>query len=598
MLDASKKLFELLSKKDRVKFVVLFALMLTGMMLEVIGIGMIPVFISSVADPDLLFNNRYAAGFLAFMGIEDSRELLIAGGITLVAVFLVKGAYMIGLNYAKSRFVFGRFQSITSTLFKTYLFSPYVYHLNRNSADLIRNVTNETSLISSCVLLPILTILMQSVTTLGIFVLLLVVEPVITLITFLVIGCGGVLFLKLLKNKLRMYGEVAVRERSRLIKGVNEGLGGIKYVAVTNRQNFFLNKFNHYLGNLKKAQIFASISGQTVKPVNEFIAVLGMMTIAFIMIYQGRPLTTVIPVLTLFGAAAIKLIPAITQIISQLATLRYYSHSLNPVYRDIMDKREMDSTTVLQAADDEKLSFESEIELRDVVFHYPNTAVQALNKVNLTIKKGEAIGVVGASGAGKTTIVDVILGLLDPQEGGIYVDGVNITTHKQRWQNNIGYIPQFIFLADDTIRNNIAFGIPEEEISDDKINAAIKAAQLDELIEALEDGIYTVIGEQGARISGGQRQRIGIARALYNNPDVLIMDEATSALDNITEKYVINAIESLKGKRTMIMIAHRLTTVMNCDRLYMMQNGKIVSEGSYDELLKTSGYFREMALKE
>ena len=598
MLSASKKLYQLLTQKDRVKFVLLFGLMLIGMMLEVIGIGMIPVFISSVADPDLLLNNRYATRFLTFMGIQESRELLIAGGITLIAVFFVKGAYTIGLNYARSRFVYGRFQSISSALFKTYLFSPYTYHLNRNTADLIRNVTNETSLISSCVLLPILTILMQSVTTLGIFVLLVVVEPVITLITFLVIGCFSGLTLKLLKNRIQIHGEIAVKERSRLIKGVNEGMGGIKYVAVTSRQNYFLNKFNHYLHNLKKAEIFVSISGQAIKPVNEFIAVLGMMIIAFFMIYQGRPLTAVIPVLALFGAAAIKFIPAITQIVSQLTTLRYYSHSLDPVYRDIMDKRDMDSAGSLKADEYETLPFTSEIELRDVVFWYPNTDAQAINGINLTIKKGEAIGFVGASGAGKTTIVDVILGLLDPQSGGIFVDGVPITTHKQGWQNNIGYIPQFIFLADDTIRNNIAFGIPEEEISGEKINAAIKAAQLEEFVNTLENGVNTEIGEQGARISGGQRQRIGIARALYNNPDVLIMDEATSALDNITEKYVINAIESLKGKRTIIMIAHRLTTVMNCDRLFLMQNGKIVSEGSYGELLKTSGYFREMALEE
>lgn len=598
MLNASKKLYELLTKKDRVKFVLLFGLMLIGMMIEVIGIGMIPVFISSVADPELLFNNRYAAKILTLMGIDDSRELLIVGGGILIAVFFVKGAYMIGLNYAKSRFVYGRFQSISSALFKTYLFSPYIYHLNRNSADLIRNVTNETSLISNCVLLPILTILMQSVTTLGIFALLLVVEPVITVITFLVIGFFSGLTLKLLKNRIRLHGKVAVKERSRLIKGVNEGMGGIKYVAVTNRQNFFFNKFNHYLQNLKKAEIFVSISGQAIKPVNEFVAVLGMMVIAFIMIYQGRPLTAVIPILTLFGAAAIKLIPATTKIVSQLTTLRYYSHSLDPVHRDIMGKRDIGSNGSLKADKYETLPFKSEIVLRDVVFCYPNTELQAINGINLTIKRGEAIGFVGVSGAGKTTIVDMILGLLDPQSGAIYVDGVNITAHKQAWQNNIGYIPQFIFLADDTIRNNIAFGIPEEKISDEKINAAIKASQLEELVETLDKGMDTVIGEQGVRISGGQRQRIGIARALYNNPDVLILDEATSALDNITEKYVINAIESLKGKRTIIMIAHRLTTVMNCDRLFTMQNGKIVSEGSYGELLKTSGYFREMALKD
>jgi len=596
MLETFRKLFDLLPSTDRLKFAGLFVLMMIGTVLELIGIGMIPVFISAVADADMVLQNEWAQPLLAALGIETARDLLIAGGIALIAIFFVKGVYLVWLHYVKARFIQGRFAFIAGMLFRTYMHAPYTFHLSRNTAELIRNVTNETSFIANQVLVPFFHILMQSLTILGIFLLLLYFEPVITLVAFLVIGGGGGLVLKLLKSRIRYYGKMAARERGRMIQGVNEGLGGFKDVTVMNRQNWFISRFRHFVNNLKKAQIFQVIANQSIRPVLDFIAVAGMMLIAMLMVSQGRPVAAIIPVLALFGAATVRLLPAVTMVISHVTTLRYYLHAMHPVHRDIMQQRERtDSIAAAQTKD--KLPFRQEIRLNNVQYVYPDSTEQALRGVDLTIPKGAVVGFVGASGAGKSTIVDVILGLLEPQEGQILVDGVDTAGQIRKWQNNVGYIPQFIYLSDDTIGNNIAFGIPEKEISKDKVAAAVKAAQLEDLVRQLPDGLDTVIGERGVRLSGGQRQRIGIARALYDNPAVLIMDEATSALDNVTEKHVIKAIEALRGERTIIMIAHRLTTVMNCDHLYLMEQGRIIREGTYRELLRSSSQFREMAME-
>ncbi len=598
MYNSIKNLFGLLPAKDRVKFAILVGLMFIGTVLELIGIGLIPLFVSAVADPGLLFNNQYTGPFLDSLGIDTARELLIAGGAALIVVFFVRGIYLIVLNYVKAGYIFGRFESIASELYKSYLYSPYTFHLSRNSAELVRNVTNEARYVAEFVLQPLLTILMHGITAAGIFFLLLFIEPLITLLTFLILGGGGALILKFQKNKMNKHGEIASRERSRLIQDVNEGLGGIKDLLLMNRQNHLLTKFRKVASNIKKAETFKVTSDQAVKPVMEFMAVGGMMLIALVMVFQDRPIAAIIPILALFGVAAVRLMPAISQIISRTTLLRFYAYALKPVCRDVMNHRKMEKFEKRHSESNEKLSFSSEIELEDISYQYPNADSYALSGIKLSIKKGEAIGFGGSSGAGKSTIVDVILGLLKPQIGTILVDGIDISGQLRSWQNNIGYIPQFIFLSDDTVRNNIAFGIPEKEISDDKIKAAVKAAQLQDFINTLPEGLDTVIGERGVRLSGGQRQRIGIARALYNNPEVLIMDEATSALDNETEKQVIDAIEQLKGERTIIMIAHRLTTVKNCDRLYLMEDGKIIGHGTYNELIGSSEKFKKLAMEE
>ena len=596
MTDTFKKLFEILPHSDKWRFAGLFGLMIIGTVLEVVGIGMIPIFISAVSDPGFILDNAILGPVVLALGIENSRDLLLYGGSGIVAIFIVKGIYLVWMKYMKARFIFNRFAVISSKLYKAYLSAPYTYHLGRNTAELIRNVTSETKYISNNVMMPLLTILMESVTVLGIFILLFIMEPMLTSIAFIVVGGAGGLLLKLLKNRIRDHGIVASRERSRMIQGVNEGLGGFKDVSVTNRQPFFLNRFKEYLENLTKAEIFKGVIAYASKPVIEAIAVSGMIGMAFFMIWQGRSIGSVIPMLALFGAAMVRLMPAVSMIVNELNKLRYYVHALTPVYDDIKNLESHSEIKKKETRVTEKLPFLHSVNLQNISFAYPNSETQAISNITLEIPKGSAVGFVGESGAGKSTIADIILGLLEPEQGQILVDGVDVKDKKRLWQNNVGYIPQFIYLSDDTMRNNIAFGISEEDISEEKVQKAVQTAQLTELIDNLPEGLDTVIGERGVLLSGGQRQRIGIARALYDNPELLIMDEATSALDNVTEKEVISAIEDMKGERTIVMIAHRLTTVKNCDVLYLMKNGEIVDTGGHDDLLELSHDFRKMSL--
>ncbi len=596
MTDTLKKLLEILPPGDKWKLTMLFGLMMVGALIEVAGIGMLPVFVSAVSDPSYILENDILGPVAAAVGITTSRDLLVYGGLALVVIFLVKTIYLVWFKYIKSKFVMNRYSYISTRLYESYLSAPYTFHLGRNSAELIRNVTTETNLITNNIMMPVLKISMDVVMVSGVFLFLFYVEPVVTLVSFAVIGGGGGLILKFVKKRMTYFGKIAAQERKRMIQGVNEGIGGIKDITVMNRQPLFMNRMREYLGNLVNAQIYKNVASYASRPVIEFLAVGGMIFIAFFMVWQGREISTIIPILALFGGAAVRLIPSSSHIVTEITKLRYYIESLQSVHEDLEEMKEETKRARAENRNMEKLPFEKEITLSNIDYRYPDADTLALKNVSLFIRKGSAVGFVGESGAGKSTIVDLVLGLLEPTSGEVRIDGVNMLARKREWQNNVGYIPQFIYLSDDTIRSNIAFGVSKEEISDKKIEAAVKAAQLGKVLADLPDGLNTIIGEDGVRLSGGQRQRIGIARALYDNPQVLIMDEATSALDNITEKFVIEAIEKLRGDRTIIMIAHRITTVKKCDMIYLMNKGIITQQGTYDELLQSSKEFNKISL--
>lgn len=595
MVSVLKKLFSLLPSTDKVKLLILFIMMLVGALLEVVGVGMIPVFVSIIAAPQMLLEYDRLAPLWFFFGIDNDGDLLVYGSLLLICVYAVKNAYTVFSKYIQARFIWGRYAMIGQNLFRLYMKAPYEFHLNRNSSELLRNVTHESLYLAKHIMTPLLKLMMDAVLVMGIFAMLLWVEPLITLMVFILLGGGGGLFLKLIKERIRQYGLMAQKDRGSMIKVVNEGLQGFKDVRVLNRENWFTLRFGRHVRRYARSQTFRELASQATKPVIETIAVSGMLMIGLMLYWQGKGVATVIPILTLFGAATIRLLPAIQEAAKSFTDLRYYIYSVEPVYNDtnllrpkVEGSKDKGSGT---------LDFQETIQFKHVTYSYPRSEVQAVSDLTLTIPKGQAVGFVGTSGAGKTTVVDLLLGFLTPQHGEILVDGRRIHSNITEWQKNIGYIPQFIFLADDTIRRNIALGLPDEEIEDDKLQAAVEAAQLTGLVDSLPEGVDTVIGERGTRLSGGQRQRIGIARALYHNPDVLILDEATSALDNTTEKYVIEAIERLKGERTIIMIAHRLTSVQGCDVLHLMKDGKIISSGSYEMLFDDSGEYKKDQLK-
>lgn len=598
MFDSLKKVYSLFTARDRFKLVILFVLMLVASTLEVIGIGMIPIFVFAVSEPNQLLAYPVLGDLLRSMEITTAEQLVVYGAILLILVYLGKNLYLSFFIYLKKKFVANRGLQLENRIFRAYMTCPYTFYISRNSAELLRNVTTETKRVVEAVMLPFLELTLN--VTMFVFILgtLLILEPLITLVTILFMGIGGGLFLMYTRVKNKQYGLEDRRARKMRNKMVLQGLGGLKVTRVLNREPLFLTQYAHWAERSKQANVYKYVVSNLPKHIIETMAVIGILLIALILVWEGRAITAIIPVLALFGAATVRLMPVFNQVISQVTNIQYNAPSVEVIYEDLHLLENIGSEFRQDVLLDEpdKLLLNQKIEIRNVTHQYPGQKDLAVENVSLEIPRGAAMAFVGESGAGKTTMADLLLGLFEPQEGEILVDGVNIESNIRGWQKNVGYIPQQIYLLDDTIRRNIAFGIPDEQINEEKVVAAVEAAQLGELTERLPDGLDTVVGERGVRLSGGQQQRIGIARALYDNPKVLVMDEATSALDNVTERYVIEAIEKLRGDRTIIMIAHRLTTVEKCDQIYVMTNGKIVNQGRYKELIQDSAYFRKMSL--
>jgi ATP-binding cassette subfamily C protein len=601
MFDLIKKLKTILPPKDKFKIIILIILMILAGFLEVVSIALLSGFVAGVADPNLILNNEYISSILSFLNINSDRQILIFGTISLILVFLIKNIYLITYKYFQARFIYNRYRSISTRLFKIYMNVPFSFHLNRNSASLIRNVSTESKMIATNVMLPILQIATEFIMALSIIILLLSVQPIITIFILIALGMVSYFFLKGTKKTMKKHGQKALNEREKIIKTVNEGIGGFKEVTLNNRKPWFITRFEDSMLNLSKAEIFQQTTKQSVSPIIETIAIAGMLLIAFILLKQGHSLAMLSSILALFALSIRRLLPAVNNIVAQYSSLRYNAYSVDPIYQDLVDLEKYENMND-KAEDKEKnkeeykkTTLKEGIEVKNLNFKYQKEQDLILKDINLNIKQGQAIALVGSTGSGKTTLADLILGLLKPSSGKIEVDGKDIYTDISAWQENIGYIPQFIYLSDDSIKNNIAFGLEEDEIDNNKLQKAIKASQLTEFISQLPEKENTKIGERGIRLSGGQRQRIGIARALYDNPEILVMDEATSSLDNITEKYIVQAIEQLKRDRTIIIIAHRLSTVKNCDQLYILKQGKIIDQGTYNELIVKNKEFKDMS---
>lgn len=598
MLSTIKKIFYILPEGDPLKVSVLFLLMMIAAVLEVLGIGMIPAFVSIVADPDSVLSFEPLQFLYLWLGITTAQDLLIWGSIVLVGVFILKSIYIISFNFFEARFIFNRRYHVSHRLMSSYMQAPYIFHLQRNSAELLRNIAQEVNILINVVVQNLLLLTREVVMVISILIFLFWLEPMITLGVILFSGLGAGTFLLLTQKKVKRFGIEEQEHRKNMIKAINQGLGGIKDARVLNREADFIEKFR--IEAFKSSRLLALnwFIMKIPKPMVETTAVVTMMLISALMVWQGRPMNTIIPILTLFAMATVRLMPAVQTISSMFTSLRYSLVAIEPLYEDLKILEEHRQHFISDRKSGKQLKLKKEIEVRDVYYSYPGSDEQALKGVSFSVPLGKAVAFVGESGAGKTTVVDLLLGLLKPINGTVLVDGKNIHDRLSAWQRNIGYIPQSIYLSDESLRNNIAYGLSEEEIDDSKVERAVKLAQLKKMVEELPGGLNTVIGEYGTRLSGGQRQRVGIARALYHDPQVLVMDEATSALDNITEKEITRAIEALKGERTVIMIAHRLTTVQNCDQLYLMRDGKIIDTGTYNDLIYKNKEFRKMALAE
>lgn len=610
MIEQLNKLRPLFSRRDKLKYLVMFAMMGVGALLEVVGISAVPAFIATLAVPEEVRALPYADVVLGALGITTPTQLVVAGAIAFIVVFALRAAYLIFLTYVRIRMTEHHRVRIARKLFDAYMRAPYEFHLGRNTAELLRNVNSETKSIITGIINPILSLSLNAMMTIGIVGVLIYATPWSALVAVVVVGGGGWLFLRTVRDRMKRYGKAARTERKKSIQAVNQGLGGFMDARVLGVESTLIEDFHESIARFARYNRFKQFVGSLSNPLLEFIAVAGLMLVVLAMVVTGTNLQSMVPMLGLFGAAIVRLRGSVGAITSQASQLGYNMASVDAVVDDLNLLQDMTEKRLLPEAQSPEaqqtsrsgaeakhtLPLQDSLRLEQVSYTYPNAEQPALRDINLRIEPGESVGLVGATGSGKTTLVNVLLGLLAPQEGRILADGVNIHSDVRAWQNHLGYIPQNIFLLDDSIRQNVAFGVSDEDIDDDRVWNALYAAQIgDFVMDELPDGIDTFVGERGARLSGGQRQRVGLARAIYHNPDILVMDEATSALDNETESLVMEALDNLKDDRTFIMIAHRLSTVKSCDQLFYLDHGRIKARGTYDELCAEHYDFRRMA---
>lgn len=574
------KIRALLTPAEQHSALILLCLMIIGMMLETLGVGLVIPAVALLMQDNLSERYPIIAPALTLLGNPSHRTLIIGGMLMLVSVYLTKALFLAFLAWRQTRFAYGVQEHLSQRLFTIYLHQPYTFHLQRNSAQLIRNAINEVSLFTGNAIIPGMLLLTEALVLLGIGSLLLFFEPLGAVIVALVLGGAAWGFHQITRAKIARWGEARQLHEGLRIQHLQQGLGGAKDVKLLGRERNFLAQYRVHNTHSARVGQFQATLQQLPRLWLELLAVTGMALLVLSMLVQGRDMSSIMPTLGLFAIAAFRLMPSVNRVLSAVQSMRYGLPVINTLYEELQLNA---PETVKQNSNINAL--QNDICLYDVNYTYPEASAPALNGLSITIQKGESVGFIGSSGSGKSTLVDIILGLLPPDTGQVRVDGHDIQQHLRHWQDQIGYVPQSIFLIDDTLRRNIAFGLSDESINEEHVQRAIQAAQLQEFVASLPDGLETIVGERGIRLSGGQRQRIGIARALYHDPSVLVLDEATSALDTDTEHDVMEAITALHGIKTILIVAHRLSTVEHCDKLYRLEQGEVAAEGSPAEML-------------
>ena len=576
-----KKLNFLIPYSHKKKLFVLIGLLFIGMIFEMLGLGaMIPA-LGIMLNPNIGDKYPKIQPLLKSLGNPSQLELIVGGMCVLVLIYLFKTIYLFYLNWRQSKFSGELASTLSQKLFYGYLTQPYSFHLNRNSSKLISNIQNEIFQFNVVSQATINLVLELSV-MFGMAFTLILVEPIGAISVSLFLFLFVLIFHSFTKSKLEKLGFGRQMHSEHVNKHLLQGFGGVKEIKLMGREKYFSNAYSEH--NRQYNSIIIKVNTLALAPrlYLEFLAVCGLTGLLLLMVVQGKSIDHILPTLGIFLAAAFRMIPSVNKIVVSTQQIRYGK----PVIAILYDEFKLISnTTETKQNNIDKFQFESNIDIQNVKLKYPGTINNALDGVSIKINKFETIGFIGSSGSGKSTMVDIILGLIYPNVGVVNVDGIGISTNFGGWQSHIGYVPQTIYLTDDTLRKNVAFGIPENEIDEDAIIQSLKAAQLENFVNELPEKIETFVGERGVRLSGGQRQRIGIARALYRDPDILVLDEATSALDSTTEKEVMNAVNALRGRKTIIIVAHRLSTLENCDRIYQLENGKIIKEGNPNSIL-------------
>jgi ABC-type multidrug transport system fused ATPase/permease subunit len=583
------KLFTLLSKDEKQNSIFLIFVILLSAVLDVLGIASILPLVAILSNPNLIESNILINKIYLFLNINDPLIFKFYAGGAFFIFFILSMVVKALAIYFQLSFSLMCEYTMGKRLLQNYLNQPYAWFLNHHSSNLAKNVLSTVSQIINQGLLPLLNLISQTIVILFITTLLVLVDSKLTLIVGLTLGIFyGVTYL-LFSNLVNRKGSERVKNDQDRYTALSNAFGLIKETKLGNLENFFIQKFSKPAKNFAKSQAAAQTISQLPRYLFEAIAFGGLLLIVLYLMRQSSNFIAILPILSLYIFAAYRLMPSTQQLYSSFISLRYVDKAIDTMYKIRPTKLNFNSSN-------KKIDFKKEISLKNITYFYPKSIKTNLNKISLKIFANTTVGVVGQTGSGKTTLIDIILGLLEPQDGIMKVDDIIIDKNNlSLWQNNIGYVPQQIFLIDDTLTSNIALGIDDKLIDHEVVEHVSKIANLhDFVINELPEKYNTIIGERGIRLSGGQRQRIGIARALYNNPNVLILDEATNSLDNSTERNVMNSLNNLRNKITIIFIAHRTNTIKKCDQIILMDNGKIIASGNYDELSNHSKEFNKL----
>lgn len=580
-----KKLNYIFTKKEKVRLTGVFLLILIGSFMELLGVSVFLPFIQVLMEPERVQSEVSLRRVYEMFHFQSTDQFLIALGGMICIVYILKNSYLTIMQNAMLKFSYTTRMQLATKLLSTYMAEPYTFHLNRNISELQRSLQYDTGQFMQLINAS-LQVLAEIAVVICLGVYLFYTSPTISIVILgLVVVCVG-FFILLSRKYSRRIGKQNEVYNAQLYQWINQSLGGIKEVKVLNRESFFVDSYKDVYKKLIKGAKNNEMLATIPKYILETVCIVGMIIAVIAKLLWGRrDLTAFVVQMSAFAVAAFRLLPSVGKINAYVNSIMYCRPALDLIYDDlkaIEDFVPEEQEEVKHKA--ETWHLKEKIELQNISYTYDDADKEVLSNIELTIHKGETIALIGSSGAGKTTLADVFLGLLIPQKGYILVDGKNIYDHMNSWHHMLGYIPQSIYLSDDTIRNNVAFGIREEEIDNAAVEEALKKAQLYDFVQTLDKGMDTFVGDRGVRLSGGQRQRIGIARALYYDPEILVLDEATSALDNETETAVMEAIESLKGLKTMVIIAHRLTTIRNADQIYEVTEGQAVLRRKEDVL--------------
>lgn len=572
-----KKLMIIMNAKQKRMMALLLLMMIFGAFLETASISLIIPVMTLVLSPNAVEENALMAGVYNALHMTSARQFTVFVMAAMVAAFICKNLFLFLLQKTMYRFVYKNQFETQEKMLRSFVKRDYEFYLNIETSTIQRIIAADV-VNAYLLILSLLQLLSECAVFFMLAVALLLIDFTMTLVIAGVLLATLVVIKEVVKPIMRRTGKENQDYASLIYQWLSQTVGGMKEIKIIGRENYFIDEYSergaHYVAAMERLNLFSNAP----KLLIETVCIAGMVVYMLAVVVSGRNLTEMMPALSAFAMAAVRLMPSANRINNLSTQIAYYEPFFMNVSDNLLEETSDENTDMSYAKDCEKLPVEREIALKGITYAYPNTEKLIFDHAEMTIPVGSSVGIVGGSGSGKTTIVDILLGLLKVKEGTILADGADIMEHYRGWLKNVGYIPQMIFLLDDDIRRNVAFGIPEEEIDEEKLGYALKEAQLDEFIKTLPEGVHTGIGERGIRLSGGQRQRIGIARALYNDPEVLILDEATSALDNDTEAAIMESINRFMGRKTLIIIAHRLQTIEKCDMVYRVEGGKIRRE--------------------